>query len=217
MRDNILSENDCVLLAQCSRTLSLSPSSFVSRLRAQEGDPMIERPEQHPENSESRDAQRYPDFAPPLRETETMPAAPEGWSRGEVEMAPPAAPPVPRDRILSPRVLIVWAALTLVAYFGIRLVGTVVRDSVQQAIVSSARSVKNNSGPDIVILLPNGKKITIHRDVPHPPRPPVIQGAATPSTQPTAVPEATTTPSAKRLPGAGEPPPGESKAPPTRR
>lgn len=144
---------------------------------------MIERPEQHPEKSESNAGHRSPEFAPPLRETGMMDAAPEDWSRGQIEMAAPAARPIPRDRILSPRVLIVWAALTLVAYFGVRFVGTAVRDSVQQAIASSARS-GNNSGPNIVIMLPNGKKITIHRDVPPPPRPPVLQGAE-PKTSPT--------------------------------
>jgi hypothetical protein len=176
---------------------------------------MIERPEQHPENSDPSDAQHQPGFAPPLRETEMMADAPYAWSRAEVEMAAPPAPPVLRDRILSPRVLIIWAALTLVAYFGIRLVGTVVRDSVKQAIVSSTRAAKNNSGPDVVILLPNGKKITIHRDNPR--GPPVIQTEATPAPQPSVVPEATTTPSAKGLPAAGARPPAEAKTSPSRR
>ena len=217
MRDNILSENDCVPLAQCSQGLSLSPSSFVSRLRAQEGDPMIERPEQKPENPEPSAEPRASGFAPPLRETEVMAAAPDGWNRGEVEMGTPAAPPVPRDRVLSPRVLIGWAALTLFAYFGFHLVGKVVRESVRQAIVSSAKAVQSNSGPEVVILLPNGKRITIHRDIPPPPRPPVIQTEATPAPQPIVIPEATTTPSAKRLPGTGAPLPSELKAAPTRR
>ena len=192
---------------------------------------MIERPEQHPENLESRDAQPHPGFVPPLRETETTAAAYDGWSHGELE-TPRAAPPVPRDRILSPRVLIVWAALTLVAYFGIRLVGTVVRDSVQQAIASSARSV-NNSGPNIVIMLPNGKKITIHRDNPAPPRPGAIPPGAAVGAEPdpdadvgvqaTVVPQPATTPSAKGLPGAKAPPgakaapPAEPKTSPSRR
>ena len=233
MGDNILSDNERVLLAECCGTLSLSTLSFVSRLRGREGDEMTEVPGQHPENSVSRDSDRRPGLATPLRETGLMSEAAERWSRGEVEMAPTPAPPVVRDRVLSPKVLIMWATLTLVAYFGVRFVGTVVRHSVQEAIASSARAAKDGSGPDIVILLPNGKKITIHKENPSQrgrviqggaaaadPDPDIdvdIGGAATTVPQPTAPAQPEATPSPKAPPAAAKAPPPAAKTSPTRR
>ena len=97
------------------------------------------------------------------REIVASAASPE-WNRAEMERAPEAGPPVRRERVFSPKVLIGWALFTLVMYFGIRFVGTVVKETVREAVVSSRRASTPGSKGNVVIVLPNGKRITIHTD-----------------------------------------------------
>lgn len=113
----------------------------------------------------------------------------------ERSVAPPT--PVRKERLFSRKVLIGWALLTLAAYFGLRLVTTVVKDSVREAV--AARSVPGKQGT-IVIVLPNGEKITINRNgnargpipeivIPKPPEPrppqipPPVEATPAPTTK----------------------------------
>jgi hypothetical protein len=102
-------------------------------------------------------------------------AAPPEWNRAEMERAAEAAPPIVKERLFSPKVLIGWALFTLVMYFGIRVVQRVVKESVHEAVVSSARRSAPGSDGNVVIMLPNGKRITIHTDNPQGPRVTVTQ------------------------------------------
>lgn len=103
-------------------------------------------------------------------------------------------PPVRKERLFSRKVLIGWALLTLAAYFGLRLVTTVVKDSVREAV--AARRVPGKQG-SVVIVLPNGEKITINRNgsargpipeivIPKPAEP--VAPQIPPPVQPTAAP-----------------------------
>jgi hypothetical protein len=83
----------------------------------------------------------------------------------EVGRAPEAEPPVIKERLFSRKVLVGWALLTLALYFGVRVVRTVIRESVRESVAAGARASGSNSRPGrVVILLPNGKRITIDRN-----------------------------------------------------
>jgi hypothetical protein len=139
------------------------------------------------------------------REIAASAASPE-WNRAEMERAPEANPPVRRERVFSPKVLIGWALFTLVMYFGIHFVGTVVKETVRQAVVSSRRASTPGPKGDVVIVLPNGKRITIHTDNR---RGPTVSVTETP---PAGKAPVTATPPTGKGP-ATEVPPG-AKAPP---
>lgn len=91
------------------------------------------------------------------------------WGHPELTRVPEAESPVMKERLFSRKVLVGWAALTLALYFGVRLVTTVIKDSVRasvrESVAAGARTSGSNSRPGrVVILLPNGKRITIDRN-----------------------------------------------------
>ncbi len=83
------------------------------------------------------------------------------WGHPELTRVPEAESPVMKERLFSRKVLVGWAALTLALYFGVRLVTTVIKDSVRASIASGAHSGASSHGGNVVIMLPNGKRITI--------------------------------------------------------
>lgn len=84
----------------------------------------------------------------------------------ELSQLPEPEPPARREPLFSRKVLIGWALLTLGLYFGVRMVKDVINQSVRESVrVSGARGAnapgaKSRPGR-VVIMLPNGKRITI--------------------------------------------------------
>jgi hypothetical protein len=98
-----------------------------------------------------------------VRTTELQSAARGSWSYAE--MQPDSGDrPVRRERVFPRKVLVGWALLALVVYFGVRLVTTVAKESVREAIKSRTEPASSNTAGKIVIVLPNGERITINRD-----------------------------------------------------
>jgi hypothetical protein len=143
---------------------------------------------------------REPRFdEPPASVTRQVAAS--DWNRTELEARPETPPP--RERLFPRKVLIGWALLALVVYFGVRIVSTVVKESVKEAVTSAAQ--KSNT-KEIIYRTPNGR-ITISRNKPNGsisisgsqpdvPGPPTPAATAAPRA-PTAIP-APTAPPAKR-------------------
>ena len=106
-----------------------------------------------------------PSNPPRLDEPHTgvMPsAALNDWNQADIEMPPPE-PAVAREPIFSRRVLVGWALFALVAYFGVHLIGSVIKSSVREAINTAGEMGGNPPGKEIIYRTPNGK-ITITRD-----------------------------------------------------
>jgi hypothetical protein len=82
---------------------------------------------------------------------------------------PLSEPVVPRERIFPRKVLIGWALFALAAYFGVHLIGSVIKSSVREAINTAAIEAEGTGGnspaKEIIYQTPNGK-ITISRDHP---------------------------------------------------
>lgn len=94
--------------------------------------------------------------------TGVMPgAALNDWNRGDIEL--PQEPALPREPIFSRRVLIGWALFALVAYFGVHLIGSIIKTTVREAINTASEIGGNPPGKEIIYQTPNGK-ITISRD-----------------------------------------------------
>lgn len=186
---------------------------------------MIEEPTQYPDNREPNAPPSVTHFAPPVRETGVMLPSPDPWTRADI--AAGAEPPAvrARERIFSRRVLIGWATVTLVAYFGIHFIGRIMSESIHRAIVSSVREVQGSAGRKVEILLPNGKRIVITPDAAR--RPPPLPGADAADVdpdpnvdiqlEPTASPQPATLPGTKKLPDAKAAAPVVPKGSPTRR
>jgi len=90
----------------------------------------------------------------------TRQVAADDWSRAEIESLPESLPK--RERVFPRKVLIGWALLTLALYFGVRVVGTVIKESFRGAI---STAVDNTGHKEIIYKTPNGK-VTISRDQP---------------------------------------------------
>jgi hypothetical protein len=77
---------------------------------------------------------------------------------------PPSEAPIKREPIFSRRVLIGWALVALIAYFGLHLMGNVIRSTVRET-VTAAREGGNSPAKQIIYQSKNGK-LTISRDYP---------------------------------------------------
>ena len=91
----------------------------------------------------------------------TRQVAASDWNRPEIDLQ--AAPPVRRERLFPRKVLIGWALLALVVYFGVRIVSSVVKESVKQAVITAAQK---SDTKEIIYRTPNGR-ITISRNKPN--------------------------------------------------
>lgn len=83
------------------------------------------------------------------------------WGHPELSRVPEAEPPVMKERLFSRKVLVGWALLTLPLYFGVRLVVTTIKETVRQSVTTRTHPRASSSGGNVVIMLPNGKRITI--------------------------------------------------------
>ncbi|HEY3257464.1 MAG TPA: hypothetical protein VGJ64_01300 [Gemmatimonadaceae bacterium] len=101
-----------------------------------------------------------PRFDQPPAST-TRQVTPSDWSPTEIEPQPEVPPP--RERLFPRKVLIGWALLALVVYFGVRIVSTVVKESVKQAVITAAQKSDTR---EIIYRTPNGR-ITISRNKPN--------------------------------------------------
>lgn len=98
----------------------------------------------------------------------------------EAGAVPAVEPPVKRERLFSRKVIIGCAAATLILYFTAHMVWTAIKESVRESVRTSTAG--NPSGSNarpgrVVILLPNGKRITIDKngaEVSLPEAPPVL-------------------------------------------
>lgn len=94
--------------------------------------------------------------APP--ENATRPVSASEWDRAEIETV--SKPTKSRERLFPRKVMIGWALVAVAAYFGLRIATTVFKESVKTAV--GATSTRTKDG--VVILTPNGTRITIGRD-----------------------------------------------------
>ena len=85
----------------------------------------------------------------------TTQVAPRDWNRDEIESTK-------RERVFPRKVLIGWAVFALALYFGVRVVGTVIKESFRGAISTAV----DNSGQKEIIYKTRNGKVTISRDQP---------------------------------------------------
>jgi hypothetical protein len=90
----------------------------------------------------------------------TRQVAADDWNRAEIESLPENPPR--RERIFPRKVLVGWALFALALYFGVRVVGTVIKESFRGAI---STAVDNTGQKEIIYKTRNGK-VTITRDQP---------------------------------------------------
>lgn len=143
--------------------------------------------------------------APELRTDELQSPWRGDWGH-EVGRAPEAELPVSRERLFSRKVLVGWALLTLALYFGVRLVVTTIKETVRESVVTGTHPRASSSGGNVVIMLPNGKRITIGEngaEVSTPQVPPGLPAPKADATHPV--------PSALPAPKAPDLPPGSQK------
>lgn len=134
-------------------------------------------------------------------ESVTRQVAASDWTRAEIEPVPEPSPP--KERLFPRKVLIGWALFAVALYFGVRIIGTVIKESVKAAVSTAADQSRDR---EIIYRTPNGK-ITISRNkpdgniiittdkpqVPAPPTPDAATAPRAPSAAPTP-----TAPPAKR-------------------
>jgi hypothetical protein len=95
----------------------------------------------------------------------TRQVAANDWARAEIET--PAEPPPPKERLFPRKVLIGWALFAVALYFGVRIIGTVVKETVKTSVGEAVTNAAERSGDkEIIYRTPNGK-ITISRDKPN--------------------------------------------------
>lgn len=94
----------------------------------------------------------------------TRQAAATDWARAEIET--PTQPPPPKERLFPRRVLIGWAVFAVAMYFGVRVVGSVIKESVKAAVASAKGEAPRDR--DIIYRSPNGK-IIVSRSTPNGP------------------------------------------------
>lgn len=91
----------------------------------------------------------------------TRQVAASDWNRAEIESPPDDLPK--RERVFPRKVLIGWALFALALYFGVRVVGTVIKESFGGAVTTA---VDKTGQKEIIYQTPNGR-VTISRDQPH--------------------------------------------------
>ena len=99
-------------------------------------------------------------------EAVTSQVAPADWDRGDIEAVPRPTPR--RERLFSRKVMIGWALFALAAYFGVQAATTAVKASVREAVRSGVLSSATQTKDRIVIVTPDGKRVTINRKRPGP-------------------------------------------------
>jgi len=112
----------------------------------------------------------------PLRDTGAQPGSDSPYHdplqspwRGdwghEITQVPYDDPPVKRERLFSRKVIIGWAAAALLFYFAVHMVRTTIKQSITESVRASRAARAHTAGGahpgKVVIMLPNGKKITI--------------------------------------------------------
>jgi hypothetical protein len=148
--------------------------------RRQQGEPMTELP--HDEKTVSD-------------------AMTRSWGNEELESPPPSAPPIRREPVLPRKALFAWALFALAMYFGVRLIGTIVKESSREAIMSGVHERGSKGRGPLTIILPDGKrvivtkgpngKIVITKEGPEPPLPPPNAPQSSPVVQNAGVPTPT--------------------------
>jgi hypothetical protein len=103
--------------------------------------------------------------APELRSDDLQPPNLGDWRYRELDGTRDANPGVKRVRLFSRRVFVGWAAVTIALYFGVRVVGPVVMESIRKSVASHAPRGKVQSRGHLVIMLPNGKRIVIDNPI----------------------------------------------------
>jgi hypothetical protein len=88
------------------------------------------------------------------------------WNRADIEAVPQPAPR--RERLFSRKVMIGWALFALAAYFGVQAATAAVKASVREAVRSGVLSSATETKDRIVIVTPDGKRVTISRKRPGP-------------------------------------------------
>jgi hypothetical protein len=95
----------------------------------------------------------------------TRQVAATDWSRAEIETSTEAPPP--KERLFPRKVLIGWAMFAVALYFGVRVIGTVVKERVKASVSEKVKAAAERSGDkEIIYRTPNGK-ITVTRDKPN--------------------------------------------------
>lgn len=102
--------------------------------------------------------------APPEAVTRQVAAA--NWNRAAIEAVP--QPTSRRERLFSRKVMIGWALFALAAYFGVQAATAAVKASVRDAVRSGVLSSATQTKDRIVIVTPDGKRVTISRKAPGP-------------------------------------------------
>jgi hypothetical protein len=115
--------------------------------------------------------------APELRSDDLQPPNLGDWRYRELDRTRDVNPPAPRERLFSRRVLVGWAAITIALYFGVRVIGPVVMESIRESVASHAPRGKVQSQGHLVISLPNGRRIVIDNPVSAVPPTPEQPGA----------------------------------------
>src|SRR5947207_10329718 len=90
----------------------------------------------------------------------TRQGAASDWNQAEIESTPDDLPK--RERVFPRKVLIGWALFALALYFGVRVVGTVIKESFKGSI---STAVDNTGQKEIIYKTRNGN-VTISRDQP---------------------------------------------------
>ena len=91
-------------------------------------------------------------------DTTTRQVAASEWNRAEIEALP--APPAPRERLFSRKVMFGWALLAIAAYFGVQVAKSAVKASFRQAVESGTiKSTETKDG--LIIETRNGTRVTI--------------------------------------------------------
>ena len=99
-------------------------------------------------------------------EAVTRQVAAADWNRADIEALPQPAPR--RERLFSRKVMIGWALFALAAYFGVQAATAAVKASVREAVRSGVLSSATETKDRIVIVTPDGKRVTISRKRPGP-------------------------------------------------
>jgi hypothetical protein len=86
------------------------------------------------------------------------------WSRAEIETS--TQPPPPKERLFPRKVLIGWALFAVALYFGVRIIGTVIKETVKASVSEAVTNTARSGGKEIIYRSPNGK-IVVSRDKPH--------------------------------------------------
>jgi len=152
-------------------------------------------------------------------EAVTSQVAPADWDRGDIEAVPRPTPR--RERLFSRKVMIGWALFALAAYFGVQAATAAVKASVRQAVSSGVLSSATQTKDRIVIVTPDGKRVTINRKRPGPtveiirtesPMP-TTPGSTDPATRTTAPRRTGPATSEGAAATTGEPPPAAAPGP----